>query len=191
MVDPTFLVRSMCVALLVVVAGCEGAGNPAFRADDLATTPPVSTASAEILENDGSIAALTAEVRQLRVAVERLTQSQTAAQALAVALSARQRRVEQLTQQLDEVRQEIEQADGRSQGLEGQAARFLQELSVTTDLGQRAELETALRSIEVERDAEARALQEARGRESNLSRALAQEEDRWNDLLARAGQAGR
>ena len=45
--------------------------------------------------------------------------------------------------------------------------------------------------VEGEREAAERELQNARGRESNLSRALALEEDRWNDLLARAGQAGR
>jgi len=191
--DPTLSVRSMCLVVLAVVAGCEagGPGNPVFGADDLATRSPVSAASAEVLESDGSLAALTAEVRQLRVAVEQLARSQTEAQALGAALSGQQRRVEQITQQLDEVRREIEQAAGRSQGFDGQAARFLQELSVTTDLAGRAAMEHALRQVEAERDADARALQDARARESNLSRTLALEEDRWNALLARAGQAGR
>jgi chromosome segregation ATPase len=191
--DPTLLVRSVCVAVLVVVAGCQSGdpGNAVFNADDLAPSSPVSTESAPVLENDGSLASLTAEVRQLRVAVEQLARSQTEAQALAAALSARQSRVEQITRELDEVRREIERAASRSEEFNDQAARLSQQLSLATDLRERAALENALRQVEAERDADARRLQNDRGRESNLSRTLALEEDRWNDLLARAGQSGR
>ena len=188
---PKPLVRSVCAAQLVAIAGCGAPGDPAFSADSLAPSSPISTESAPVLETDGSLAALTAEVRQLRVAVEQLARSQTEAQALGAALSAQQRRVEQMSAQLDVVRKEIEEAAGRSSGFQDRAARFSQELSATGDQAQRAEMEGMLRSIEAEREAAEPELQNARGRESNLSRALALEEDRWNDLLARAGQAGR
>ena len=189
--DPTLLVRSVCVALLVAVAACEARDDARISADDLAESSPISTASAEVLETDGSIAALTAEVRQLRVAVEQLARSQAEAQALAAVLSAQQQRVEQITQQLDAARNEIERAARRGEEFDGQVARLSQQLSVTTDPRERVALETALSSVEAERDADARRLQYARGRESNLSRTLALEEDRWNDLLASARQAGR
>ena len=45
---------------------------------------------------DGSMAALTSEVRQLRVAVEELTRSQTQTQALGVYLSVQQSRILQM-----------------------------------------------------------------------------------------------
>ncbi len=189
--DLRLLVRWVCFALPVAVAGCGATGDSAFSADAPAAGSTISAASAEVLETDGSLASLTAEVRQLRVAVEQLARSQTEAQVLAAALSARQHRVEQIAQQLDEVRNEIEQAAGRSEELESQAARLSQGLSLASDPQQRAALENALSSIEAERDAEERMLRDARGLESNLSRALALEEDRWNDLLSRSGQAGR
>jgi hypothetical protein len=53
------------------------------------------------------MAALTAEVRQRRVAVEQLARSQAETQTLGMTLSAQQGRILQLTQELDTARKEI------------------------------------------------------------------------------------
>lgn len=53
------------------------------------------------MASDGSLAALTAEVRQLRLTVEELIRNQAETQALSVRLSAHQSRIEQVTGQLD------------------------------------------------------------------------------------------
>ena len=72
-------------------------------------------------EAGGSLAALTAEVRQLRVAVEDGTRRQAEVQALAVSLSAQQSRMVQLNARIDAVRTEIAGAEQRAK----QSAFFL------------------------------------------------------------------
>ena len=60
-----------------------------------------------------------------------------------------------------------------------------------TDRTQRAVLEDAIHGFEMERATADAALQQARARESELSRALAREEDRWSELLGRLEQLTR
>jgi chromosome segregation ATPase len=134
------------------------------------------------------MAALTAEVRQLRVAVEELARSQAEAQALGMTLAAQQGRILQLTQQLDAVRKDIAAATAGSQGIEAQLAGFREETSRMTEPGARAGFESALRGIEAERSRLELELQQARSRENDLSRQLALEESRWSDTLARMEQ---
>src|SRR6187455_1271305 len=57
---------------------------------------------------DGSMAALTAEVRELRMAVQQLAQTQSQTQALGVYLSVQQSRVLQVSSQLDSVRKDLD-----------------------------------------------------------------------------------
>ena len=66
--------------------------------------------------NDGgaSLAAVTSELRQLRMAVEELTRSQTQTQALGVYLSAQQSRVLQVATRLDSARKDLEGVSIRS-----------------------------------------------------------------------------
>ena len=72
-----------------------------------------------------------------------------------------------------------------NQGFDGQLAGVRNELAGTTDRAQRAELENAIRALEADRSQRELELQQARAQESDLARALAQEESRWNDTLAR------
>jgi predicted nucleic acid-binding Zn-ribbon protein len=134
------------------------------------------------------MAALTAEVRQLRVAIEQLARSQAETQTLGMTLSAQQGRILQVTQQLDAVRKEIAAASAGSQGLEARLAGFRDEISRVTEPGQRAGFESAMRGIEEERSRLELELQQARSRENDLSRALALEEDSWSDTLERMEQ---
>lgn len=66
--------------------------------------------------------------------------------------------------------------------------KISEELARVTDRTQRSALEDAIHGFENERAAADLALQQARARESELSRTLAREEDRWSDLLARLEQ---
>ena len=134
------------------------------------------------------MAALTAEIRQLRAAVEALARSQQETQALSVYLSAQQGRLVQATQQLDAARKDVDSAAADNRDFEARLKGFSDELSRSTDRAQRAALEDAIRAIEVERAGLELKLQQARSRESDLSRALAREEDRWADLLSRLEQ---
>jgi septal ring factor EnvC (AmiA/AmiB activator) len=73
----------------------------------------------------------------------------------------------------------------RSQSFEAELARLADALALITDRQERAGLESALRATETERNRVDLEIQQVRGRESDLSRTLAIEEDRLNDLLAR------
>ena len=179
--------RLPCFAAIATVAACAAPDDSVSRlSDDRATRPAASAPSpARIETNDGSLAALTAEVRQLRVAVEGFARSQAETQVLGVALSAQQSRVLQLNQQLDAVRKDIDSATALSRGFEEQLPGLSSELSRVTERGQREGLESMIRAVESERNRMELQLQETRARESDLSRTLALEENRWNDLLSR------
>lgn len=188
--DPGSCVRLSCLAVVVAAAGCVPPGDPAGSRfpDDRATAPASPPIAAPRIEGDESVAALTAEVRQLRLAVEDLARSQAETQTLGMTLSAQQGRILQLTQQLDAVRKEIAAATAGSQGIEAQLAGYREEISRATAPGRRAAFESSIRGIEVERSRFELELQQARSRENDLSRTLVLEEDRWNDTLARMEQ---
>ena len=181
-------VRSPYLAVVVVVAACAAPDDPTVSGlmNDRATNRAVAPTRAPILgDEDGSLAALTAEVRQLRVAVEELARAQAEMQAMGVYLSAQQSRVQQVSAQLDAVRKDLDTATVRSQSFEAELARLADALALITDRQERAGLESALRATETERNRVDLEIQQVRGRESDLSRTLAIEEDRLNDLLAR------
>lgn len=181
-------VRSPYLAVVVVVAACAAPDDPTVSGlmNDRATNRAVAPTRAPILgDEDGSLAALTAEVRQLRVAVEELARAQAEMQAMGVYLSAQQSRVQQVSAQLDAVRKDLDTATVRSQSFEAELARLADALALITDRQERAGLESAVRATETERNRVDLEIQQVRGRESDLSRTLAIEEDRLNDLLAR------
>lgn len=187
--DPLFRVRLSCLAVVAFTAACAPPGDPAeLHLADQATRPATPPAAAPRIEGDESMAALTAEVRQLRIAVEELARSQTETQALGMTLSAQQGRILQIRQQLDAVRGGIMAAEMMNQGFDGQLAGVRNELAATTDQAQRAELEDALRALEADQDRRELESRQARAQESDLARALAQEEGRWSDTLARMQQ---
>jgi len=174
--------------VVALVAACAPPGDPAAPrlADDrAAATPP---AAAPRIAGDESMAALTAEVRQLRVAVEELARSQQQTQALSVYLSAQQGRVAQATQQLAAARKDVDTATANSRDSEDMLKRMSEELTRLPEGPQRAAVADGIHGFERERDAAELALQQAQARESELSRALAREEDRWSDLLGRLEQ---
>lgn len=173
-------------APVLLVAACAAPDDSISRlSDDVARIPESPAVPARLEATDGSLAALTAEVRQLRVAVEGLARSQAETQALTVALSAQQDRVRQLSDQLRAAREEVVTYDSTRQRFAEELPNLADQISRTTDRERRADLEDRNRSIQGEHGRIESLLQQARGRESDLSRELAVEEDRWEDLLSR------
>ena len=137
---------------------------------------------------DGSLAALTAELRQLRVAVEQLTRSQTQTQALGVYLSAQQSRIVQVAGRLDSAQKDLDSASLRAQQMQSRLAVFSTELQRVVEPQKRDALEDGLRATRAEQRVLEFELQQARSRESALSQALQVEESRWNELISRLQQ---
>jgi hypothetical protein len=141
-------------------------------------------------EAGGSLAALTAEVRQLRLAVEDGTKRQAEVQALGVSLSAQQSRMVQLNARIDAARAELASAEQRAK----QSAFFVQNAQkdmASTDPQDRTQAAEMLPLFKQQADEAAAAIDRLRGRESDLEQAMRIEEQRWSDLINRLEQAVR
>jgi predicted nucleic acid-binding Zn-ribbon protein len=136
----------------------------------------------------GSLTALTAEVRQLRLAVKDSIRSQTQTQALGVYLSAQQSRIVQVASRLDVVRRELDGASLASRSIATRLARTEERLSQVTDPKERLALEDQSRAMNLEQKTLSLHEQQARNRETELSQALQLENDRWADLISRLEQ---
>jgi chromosome segregation ATPase len=153
---------------------------PANRETGSPAPPP---AEANPLASNGSIAALTAEVRQLRVAVEELAHSQEKAQTRTAVLSDQQERVERTTEQLQSIRDSIAGRTQRMSEIDSTLSSLPEELSLARHADRRQYLEMMGRELRLERSRIEAELQQARSQESELSRALQIEQRRWDDLV--------
>jgi chromosome segregation ATPase len=109
------------LAAVIVIAGC----TVVLFAQ--ATEPAV-----------GSLGELTAEIRQLRSAIEQSGRTQTQAQALGIFLSAQDRRVMQTTVRLESARRELVGLSQQSSTYTHQLAQIEEDLPRTTDPEERA-----------------------------------------------------
>ena len=133
----------------------------------------------------GSLAGVTAELRQLRLAIEESTRMQAQTHALGVYVSAQQGRVVQATTRLDAARREVETATNRSREL----ATDLTEAEEAADHPARPELKTQLqlqaRALRAMVDSAGVQLQQAQARYSEAAQSAQFEEQRWNELVAK------
>jgi hypothetical protein len=183
--NPKLGARWSCAVALTAIAACGGQNEPVtFASPDEPQRARESPRDAPSLA-DGSLAALTAEVRQLRLAVEELARSQTQTQALGVYLSAQQSRLQQADQQYAVARRELDSATAARDRIEAQLTDVLAEAPRATSAERRAELDQAIEALKFEQARVDRELQQARNRENDLSRELQSEETRWNDLILR------
>ena len=136
----------------------------------------------------GSLGELTAEIRQLRSAIEQSTRAQTQAQALGIVLSAQDRRVMQTTGRLETARRELVNLSQQSSTYTQQLAQIEEDLPRTTDPEERTALEDRIKDIKLEMKVVAMREQEARAREAEMLQAFQLEEARWNDLISRLQQ---
>src|SRR5688572_15827178 len=133
----------------------------------------------------GSLSALTAEVRELRLAVQQLAQTQSQTQALGVYLSVQQSRVLQVSSQLDAARKELDSTAIQANELATKLADLEEELPRVSDSTHRNAIQDGIRGIRREHAAASAQAQQARARETELSQSLQAEESRWSTLITR------
>ena len=140
------------------------------------------------LPDSGSLAALTAEIRQLRLAVEESTRTQTQTQALGVYLSVQSARLVQVAAKLDAARKELDALTVRLKQMSAELASTEDALPRVTNPEARTQLDVQRRALKQE--LEGVGLQEhlARTRETELSQILQVEDARWTDLISRLEQ---
>jgi hypothetical protein len=134
---------------------------------------------------EGSMAALTAEVRELRLAVQQLAQTQSQTQALGVYLSVQQSRVLQVSSQLDAARKELDTTALQTSEVASKLADLEEELPRTSEAAQRNALQDGIRGLRREHGLLSAREQQARNRELDLSQTLQAEESRWSSLISR------
>lgn len=136
----------------------------------------------------GSLAGVTLELRQLRLAVEELSRNQAQTQAIGVYLSVQQRRITQATARLDAVRKELDAASMRSREIAANLAAIEEQLIRVSEPARRSQLEEGHRQLKFEQARVDAQEQSARSRDSELSQSLQLDESRWADLVSRLEQ---
>jgi hypothetical protein len=136
----------------------------------------------------GSLAELTAEIRQLRASIEQSSRNQAQAQALGIFLTAQDRRVMMVTSRVETARRELVTLSQQTSTYTHQLAQNEEELPLTTDPDERKAIEDRIKEIKLEMKAVAGREQEARTREAEMLQAWQQEDARWNDLIGRLQQ---
>ena len=139
------------------------------------------------LAGPGSLTAVAAEIRQLRVAVEESTRTQAQTQALATYISAQQSRLTQLAARLDAARRDLDRLTGQSREAAAEVARNDEELQ-SAKAEQRAQLQGVGRLLQQEAEKVSAQLQQAQLRENEAAQLLQAEEARWADLVGRMEQ---
>ena len=134
---------------------------------------------------DGSMAALTGEVRELRLAVQQFAQTQSQTQALGVYLSVQQSRILQVSSQLETTRRELDAASRQSNEVTSRLASLEEEVPRIPDPMRRIAVQEALRAMRREQALATAQEQQLRNRELDLSQTMQTEESRWSSLLTR------
>jgi septal ring factor EnvC (AmiA/AmiB activator) len=141
---------------------------------------------------DGSLTALTAELRLLRLAVEEQGRTQTQTQALSAYLMAQQGRIQQTASRLDAARDELQSASDMIRDAKGRLESLDQELAKAAADSERLENLREVRKHFLDLQASTVAREErASAKVTELSNALAYEEGRWADVVARLEQLGK
>lgn len=135
--------------------------------------------------DSGTLAALTSEVRELRLAVQQLAQTQSQTQALGVYLSVQQSRVLQVASQLDAARKELDAVGLQANELAAKLADLEEELPRASDATHRNAIQDGIRGMRREHVAVSTREQQTRNREIELSQSLQAEESRWSALITR------
>lgn len=137
---------------------------------------------------DGSLAALTAELRQLRLAVVELGRIQTQTQAVSAHLTAQQGRIQQAAARFDTARDELQAASMRSREVAYRLESIDRRVEESQNADQLAMLKETRKEILTQQAAMLAREEQARATVAELSSALATEEARWADLVSRLEQ---
>jgi hypothetical protein len=153
-----------------------------------ATTPALAQARPDVMDPVG-LSALTAEIRQLRLAIEEATRRQVETQALAVSLSAQQSRLVQIAGRADVAREQLNAVTVRQRDAERRLTFMVEGLGnplISAEI--RRELEGARQGAQHDLESIAAEQKLVASRDAELMQAMQSEEARWMDLISRLEQ---
>ena len=134
--------------------------------------------------SSGSLAELTAEVRQLRMVIHDAGRNQTQMQGLSIALTAQQSRLIQVGNRLDALNDQLLKASDKAQKV-GQELDSAQRKLPTLTGADRLDLENLIRGLKFEHGPLAHEEETIRARQMEALNVFRQEETRWLELVAR------
>lgn len=135
--------------------------------------------------NDNSMAALTNEVRQLRLVVQDAGRSQTQMQALSISLTAQQSRLAQVSDRLDKANAELTAAAGRAEGARRLIAEAQAEIARAPNPQERARATEMVELFTKQAQELTDHENQIRARQGELANQFRVEEDRWVQLVAK------
>jgi hypothetical protein len=133
----------------------------------------------------GSLAELTAEVRQMKVALQEASRSQNQMQALNISLTAQQSRLAQVSARLDTAEEDLQQAMSRTQEAVTVIATAQNESRPNASVEERAQLAEMVKTFRQQAEQAQTRENNARVRRDELMNAFRAEEARWLQLVAK------
>jgi len=133
----------------------------------------------------GSLAELTAEVRQMRVALQEASRSQNQMQALNISLTAQQSRLAQVSARLDTAEEDLQQAIGRTREAVTAIATAQREPRPNITAEERGQVAEMVKMFREQADEAQARENSARIKRDDLMNAFRAEEARWLQLVAR------
>jgi hypothetical protein len=137
------------------------------------------------------IAALLAELRQLRIVMERTATVNPRIQLVTSRMSLQDERVYRLTRQVENLRDELERMTMESREHAVRTRRLEDVLANETDQTKRLQMEEQLRHMKSESELWATREQLLRTRETEAANTLAVEQAHWNELTRRLDELER
>ena len=134
--------------------------------------------------SSGSLAELTAEVRQLRMVIQDAGRNQTQMQGLNIALTAQQSRLIQVGNRLEALNDQLQKASDKAQKLAQEIDSAQRKLPSSTG-ADRLDLENLIRGLKFEHGPAAQEEDAIRTRQMEAMNVFRQEEARWLELVAR------
>jgi chromosome segregation ATPase len=171
------------VKIIAAVASVVVCGLAVVAADQAGGTEPA-----------GSLSTLTNEVKLLRQAVEKSTQTQSHVQAMAVYLSAQQNRLNQSAARADALRREFDEVSRNLREISRQLPdleRLVASGSLNTKPEQRAQTEDMVSALRSEVRALTPKEADLRARLAEADAAVQIDVARWNEMITRLEQLTR
>ena len=134
---------------------------------------------------EGSLAALTAEIRALRGAVEESGRRQTETHAMGVYLAAQQNRMNQLAQRLEGIRAELARAQREAAQIAATMTAAQEAIASAPNAQERQQAVEMLGMFKQQAAQAAEQEQRLRARELELYQTIQQDEARWTELVGR------
>lgn len=162
------------VTIVAAIAMLAGAAWATVRAQGLGPS------------SSGSLAELTAEVRQLRTVIQEAGRSQTQIQALSISLTAQHSRLNQVSARLDKSEEELQAASAKTAEAAKIVEEFQRQLTRTTlTAEERSRAEGYVREGKVDVDRLLAEENRIRQRQAELLAAFRADEARWLELVAK------